>query len=69
MPLRAGEEVGGGGGGVMLAADPTKEGRYAIARSIGQTMMVSLTADGGKTWSPPVVAAEVPLAPISAIGR
>jgi len=51
---------GGGGGGVMLAADPTKEGRYAIARSIGQTMMVSLTADGGKTWSPPVVAAEVP---------
>ena len=51
---------GGGGGGVLLGADPTKEGRYAIARSSGQTMMVSLTEDGGKTWSSPVVAGQVP---------
>jgi len=51
---------GGVGGGVMLAADPTKDGRYAISRSIGRTMMVSLTEDHGKTWAPPVMAAEVP---------
>ena len=46
--------------GVMLSADPTKEGRYALARMVGKRMMVSVTEDGGKTWLPPVVAAEVP---------
>ena len=44
----------------MLATDQTKEGRYAIARQSGQTMVVSVTEDGGKTWLPPVVAAELP---------
>lgn len=51
---------GGMGGGVMLAADQTKEGRYAVARQSGQTMMISLTEDGGKTWLAPVVAAQLP---------
>ena len=40
------------GGGVMLAADQTKEGRYALARQSGNKLMVSLTEDGGKTWLP-----------------
>ncbi len=43
----------------MFSADPTKEGRYAIARQSGQTIMVSITEDGGKTWLPPVLAAQV----------
>jgi hypothetical protein len=51
---------GGGGGGAMLAADPSKEGRYAIARSSGQRMMISMTDDGGKTWAEPVIAAQIP---------
>src|ERR1035438_611301 len=38
---------GGGGGGVLLGADPTKEGRYAIARSSGQTMMAAFTDEIG----------------------
>ena len=50
---------GGMGGGLMLAADPTKQGRYAIARQSGQTVMISITEDGGKTWLPPVAAAQV----------
>jgi hypothetical protein len=49
-----------GGGGVMLAADPTKDGRYAIARQSGQEMVISLTEDGGKTWLAPVIAAQLP---------
>jgi hypothetical protein len=58
----AGRGRGGYGGflGVMLAADPTKEGRYAIARQSGNRIMVSLTEDGGNTWLRPVVAAELP---------
>ena len=44
----------------MLAADPTKEGRYALARQSGQTIVVSVSQDGGKAWSQPVVAARVP---------
>ena len=44
----------------MLAADPTKDGRYAIARQSGPAMYVSITEDGGKTWAQPVVAARVP---------
>lgn len=51
---------GFGGGGVMLSADPSKEGRYAIARQSGQTTYVSITQDGGKTWGQPVVAAKLP---------
>jgi len=50
---------GGAGGAVMLGADPTKEGRYALARQSGDKIMVSLTEDGGRTWSQPVVAAQV----------
>ena len=49
----------GGLSRVMLSADPTKDGRYAIARQAGNHIMISLTEDGGKTWLPPVVAAEV----------
>ena len=66
LPKKPGDEAerggrgGGGFGGVMLSADPSKEGRYAIARSSGNRIMVSVTEDGGKTWSAPVVAAEVP---------
>jgi hypothetical protein len=51
---------GGFGGGVMLAADPTKEGRYAIARQSGQEIFMSITQDGGKTWGAPVLAARLP---------
>lgn len=50
---------GGAGGGVMVAADATKEGRYAIARQSGSAMFVSITQDGGKSWNPPVQAAQV----------
>jgi hypothetical protein len=62
LPSEAGKKSGRimGFGGVMLAADPSKEGRYAIARPSGNQLMVSLTEDGGRTWLPPVVAAEVP---------
>jgi hypothetical protein len=51
---------GGPGGGVMLSADQTKEGRYAIARQSGNKIMVSLTEDGGQSWLPPVIAAQLP---------
>ena len=44
----------------MLAADPTEEGRYTVARQSGQRIMISVTEDEGKTWLPPVVAAELP---------
>lgn len=44
----------------MLAADPVKEGQYAIARQSGQTIFVNITLDGGKTWGQPVAAARVP---------
>jgi len=44
----------------MLAADPTKEGRYALARQSGQTILVTVTHDGGKTWPAPIMAARVP---------
>ncbi len=45
---------------VMLSADPSKEGRYAIVRQAGKHILVSLTENGGDTWEPPVVAAQVP---------
>jgi hypothetical protein len=51
---------GGGGGGFMIAIDPSKAGRYALARMTATTMTVSVTQDGGKTWSEPVLAAEAP---------
>jgi hypothetical protein len=51
---------GGLGGGVMLAADPTKEGRYALARQSGNSILISITEDGGKAWLTPVVAAQLP---------
>jgi hypothetical protein len=56
----AGGGRGGPGGGVMLGADPSKDGRYAIARQSGSTIYVSITQDGGKTWSEPLVAAQLP---------
>ena len=43
----------------MLSADQTKEGRYAIARQSGNKIMVSLTEDGGQSWLPPVIAAQL----------
>lgn len=46
--------------GVMVAADPKKEGRYAVARPAGNRVYISMTNDGGKTWESPVVAAQVP---------
>lgn len=45
---------------VLVSADPTKDGRYAVARQAGNRMMISVTEDGGKNWLPPVVAAELP---------
>lgn len=52
----------GAGDALMLSADNTKQGRYALARQSGQQILVSMTEDGGQTWLPPVVAAEVPAA-------
>jgi len=60
LPGRGGRGGGAGGGGLMLSADQSSEGRYAIARQAGRTFMVSVTDDGGGSWRPPVVAAEVP---------
>jgi hypothetical protein len=56
------QEPGAGGarGGVMIAADPTRDGRYAVARIVGNRIVVSLTLDTGATWSAPDVAAELP---------
>jgi hypothetical protein len=45
---------------VLISADPSKEGRYAVARQSGNRIVVSVTEDGGQTWQPPVVAAELP---------
>jgi hypothetical protein len=45
---------------VLVSADPSMDGRYAVARQSGNRMMISVTEDGGKTWQPPVVAAELP---------
>ncbi len=46
--------------GVMVSADPMKEGRYAVARIAGKRVVMTITEDGGSSWGPPVVAAEVP---------
>ena len=51
---------GRGFGRVMVSADPTKDGRYAVARQDANQIVISLTEDGGKTWLPPIVAAEIP---------
>jgi hypothetical protein len=53
---------GGGGvsGGVLIGADSTKEGRYAIARQSGSSLIVSVTEDAGSTWQPAVPAAQLP---------
>lgn len=45
---------------VMVSADPTKEGRYAVARIVGKRILMTITDDGGKTWRSTVVAAQVP---------
>ena len=45
---------------VLISADPTSEGRYAVALAEGRRIMISLTEDGGKTWLPPVVAVQLP---------
>jgi hypothetical protein len=59
-PAAGGRGGGGFGGGAMLGADPSKEGRYALARSVGRTMVVTITEDSGKTWGAPVVAIDLP---------
>jgi hypothetical protein len=51
---------GGFGGGAMLGADPSKDGRYAMARQSGNALYVSVTQDGGKTWGQPVLAVDLP---------
>jgi hypothetical protein len=56
----AGGRGGRGFGGVMVAADPTKDGRYAVAQQSGSTIYVSTTQDGGKTWGQSVAAAHLP---------
>ena len=45
---------------VLISADPTKDGRYAVAQVEGRRVMVSVSEDGGKTWLSPVVAAQLP---------
>jgi hypothetical protein len=57
---RGGGRGAGAGGALLLSADATKEGRYAVGRQTGQRIMISITEDGGNTWLPQVVAAEVP---------
>lgn len=44
---------------VLVAADPAKEGRYAVARVLEKGIIVSFTGDSGKTWSVPLVAADL----------
>jgi hypothetical protein len=51
---------GGGARGGMIAADPTKEGRYAVATTAGQKVVVQITEDGGNSWLPPVAAVDLP---------
>ena len=51
---------GFGGGGAMVGADPTKDGRYAIARQSGSDLYVSVTQDGGRTWGQPILAVQLP---------
>jgi hypothetical protein len=61
-PLPA-DYAGGAGGArqsVMVAADPTKDGQYAVARLVGRQIVISMTPDGGATWLAPIVAAELP---------
>jgi len=50
----------GAGGGLLISADPSKVDRYAIARQSGQSIVISVTLDGGRTWLPPVTAAQIP---------
>jgi len=56
----AGRGAGPGRGGQMVGADPTKEGRYAVATTVGKQVIVQVTEDGGNTWNPPVVAVDLP---------
>ena len=44
----------------MLEADPSKAGRFALARQSGSRLLVVVTDDNGRTWSSPVVGAELP---------
>ena len=57
---RGGRGGGFGGGRASLGADPSKQNRYVIMRQVGRTATVSVTEDGGKTWSTPVVATTLP---------
>lgn len=45
---------------VLISADPTKNGRYAVAQVEGGRIIISLTEDGGTKWLAPVVAAQLP---------
>ncbi len=45
---------------VLVSADPTQQGRYAVAEIEGGRIALSLTEDGGKTWLPPVDVARLP---------
>jgi len=45
---------------VLVSADPTKEGRYAVGLVEGGQIMISLTEDGGNNWLLPVLAAQLP---------
>ena len=58
---------GFGGPSYVIAVDPSRSGRYALARVGLARITVSVSEDGGKTWSNPVAAAEVP--PGHAIGH
>ena len=53
-------QVPGARGGVMVAADPAKPGKYAVARVAGKQIWITVTEDNGKSWLPSVVAAQLP---------
>lgn len=47
-------------GGVMVAADPTKAGRYVVARVAGKQIWITVTQDNGSSWLPSMIAAQLP---------
>ena len=51
---------GPGGGRASLGADSSNQNRYVIMRQSGRNATITVTEDGGKTWSKPVVATTLP---------
>jgi len=45
--------------GVLVAADPSTAGRFAIAFRSGQKLVVTVTEDNGNNWRPPATVTEL----------